>query len=81
MGGIRNERSTDMNEHQVKGATNEATGKIKKEVGKLTGDTSTQASGQAREIKGKLQKDMGDAKEAVRHNERELEDRDRDLDR
>jgi uncharacterized protein YjbJ (UPF0337 family) len=68
-----------MNEHQVKGATNEATGKVEKEVGKLTGDTSTQVSGQAREIKGKLQKGMGDAKEAVEHKERE--DRDRDLDR
>lgn len=69
-----------MNKQQVKGATNEATGAVKKEVGKLTGDTATRASGAAREVKGKVQKNVGDAKEAVRHNDREAT-RDSDLDR
>lgn len=72
-----------MNKHQVKGMTNRATGEIKQQVGRMTGDTSLQARGQARETKGKLQQGLGDAKEAVRHDERELERREteRDLER
>lgn len=62
-----------MNKQQVKGATNQATGEVKKEVGKLTGDRSTQARGAAQEIKGKVQEGAGDAKENMR--------RDSDLDR
>ncbi len=55
-----------MNKQQIKGVTNQVTGEIKKEVGKLTGDRSTQAAGQAREIKGKVQQGVGDAKESLR---------------
>ena len=55
-----------MNKHQVKGATNRVTGEVKQQVGKLTGDGSLQARGQAREAKGKLQQGLGDAKEALR---------------
>jgi uncharacterized protein YjbJ (UPF0337 family) len=62
-----------MNKQQIKGATNQATGEVKKQVGKLTGDRSTQAKGQAREIKGKVQQGVGDSKESLR--------RDSDLDR
>lgn len=72
-----------MNKHQVKGMSNRATGEIKQQVGRLTGDTSLEARGHAREAKGKLQQGLGDAKEAVRHEARESERRDieRDLDR
>jgi uncharacterized protein YjbJ (UPF0337 family) len=62
-----------MNKHQVKGMTNQATGEIKQQVGKLTGDRSTEARGHARELKGKLQKDLGDAKERVRSDDEELQ--------
>lgn len=61
-----------MNKHQVKGMSNQATGEIKKQVGKLTGDRSTEARGHAREMKGKLQKDLGDAQERVRNDDEEL---------
>lgn len=61
-----------MNKHQVKGMSNQATGEIKEQVGKLTGDRSTEARGHARELKGKLQKDLGDAKERVRNDDEEL---------
>jgi uncharacterized protein YjbJ (UPF0337 family) len=57
-----------MNKQQVKGATNQVTGTIKKEVGKMTGDRETQARGAATEVKGKVQKGVGDAKEAVHHD-------------
>lgn len=67
-----------MNKHQVKGITNRATGEVKQQVGRLTGDSSTVARGQAREAKGRLQQGLGDAKEAVRHDERKLDDREID---
>jgi uncharacterized protein YjbJ (UPF0337 family) len=62
-----------MNKNQIKGATNQVTGEVKEQVGKLTGDRSTQVRGHAQEMKGKVQKGLGDAKETVR--------RDRELDR
>ena len=64
-----------MNRQQVKGMTNRATGEIKQQVGRLTGDSRTTARGEARETKGKLQQTLGDAKEAVRHEKRESEGR------
>ena len=72
-----------MNKHQVKGMANRATGEVKQQVGRMTGDSSLQARGQARETKGKLQQGLGDAKEVVRHGERESERREveRDLER
>lgn len=64
-----------MNKHQVKGITNRATGEIKQQVGRLTGDSSTVARGQATEVKGRLQQGLGDAKEAVERkaDEREVD--------
>lgn len=64
-----------MNKHQIKGMTNRATGEIKQQVGRLTGDGSTVARGQAREAKGRLQQGLGDAKEAVQDKRRESEAR------
>ena len=60
-----------MNRQQVRGAANQATGAVKREVGKLTGDRSLTAKGHARDIKGKLQKNVGDARELAR-GDREL---------
>ena len=64
-----------MNKHQVKGMTNRATGEIKQQVGRLTGDSSTVARGHATEAKGRLQQGLGDAKEVVRNEERKAEER------
>lgn len=64
-----------MNKHQVKGVANQATGEVKQQVGKLTGDTSLTARGHAREAKGKLQKELGDAKEVLRNDKRAPEQR------
>ena len=70
-----------MNKDQAKGVGKQISGEVKQQVGKLTGDTSTRVRGHAQEAEGKLQKGLGDAKEAVRHEERELEaDRQRKLD-
>jgi uncharacterized protein YjbJ (UPF0337 family) len=64
-----------MNKQQIKGATNRVTGEIKKQVGHLTGDSSTVARGEARQVKGRLQQGLGDAKEVVRHDKPELDER------
>lgn len=69
-----------MNKDHVKGKTNEVTGEIKQEVGKMTGDRSMQARGQARELKGKVQQGIGDAKDDLRA-ERDLDEADRKLDK
>lgn len=70
-----------MNKDQIKGTAKHISGEVKQEVGKLTGDTGTRVRGHAQEAEGKLQKNLGDAKEAVRHSEREVEkDRQRKLD-
>lgn len=63
-----------MNRQQVKGVTNQVTGEVKQQAGKLMGDRSLAARGHAREQRGKVQKDWGDAREATREEERrELE--------
>lgn len=69
-----------MNRQQTKGMANQATGEVKQQVGKLTGDTSLQARGHAREAKGKLQKGLGDTREAIRESDRDL-DRTAELER
>jgi uncharacterized protein YjbJ (UPF0337 family) len=57
-----------MNKQQIKGVTNQVTGTIKKEVGRATGDSSTMAKGQAREIKGRVQEGVGNAREDLRED-------------
>jgi uncharacterized protein YjbJ (UPF0337 family) len=48
-------------ENQVKGAGKQAEGRIRNSVGGLTGDTSEQIRGKAQELKGKVQRHIGDA--------------------
>lgn len=59
-----------MNKHQVRGVTNKITGTIKEEAGRMTGDRSEVARGQARQVKGELQQGLGDAKETIKENSR-----------
>jgi uncharacterized protein YjbJ (UPF0337 family) len=54
-----------MNKEQVSGTVDDLKGKAKEEVGKVTGDHSTQASGLKDQVKGKVEKAYGDAKEAI----------------
>ena len=55
-----------MNKDQIKGAANEAAGKIQKNVGKATANGTEQVKGTAREMAGKAQKTYGNAKEDVK---------------
>jgi uncharacterized protein YjbJ (UPF0337 family) len=57
---------------KVKGATNDAVGHVKQAAGKATGSDKLQAEGLAQEAKGKTQKAVGDAKDAVKHAAKKL---------
>ena len=67
-----------MNKHQVKGAANEAAGKIQKNVGKATANGTQAVKGGARELAGKAQKAYGDVKEDGKRETRKARDRDLD---
>jgi uncharacterized protein YjbJ (UPF0337 family) len=55
-----------MNKDQVKGKLKEGAGETQEQLGKMTGSTEQEARGHAREQEGKVQKKMGDVKEAVK---------------
>jgi len=69
-----------MNKQQIKGAVNEATGEVKEQVGKMTGDRTLQAKGHAREMKGKLQQGVGNLKEDLK-TDSELDKEERAIER
>jgi uncharacterized protein YjbJ (UPF0337 family) len=51
---------------KIRGAANEALGKVKKKLGMATGDEQLEGEGAMQEMKGKGQKAVGDAKEAAK---------------
>ena len=55
-----------MDTDRVEGALKNIGGKIKEGFGELTGDTKTQAEGQADQVEGKVQNTWGGAKDTVR---------------
>lgn len=67
-----------MDMDRIKGAAQEAGGKLQQGFGKLTGDRSTQAEGAAREVGGKAQGLYGEAKDQIRHVAEDVSDYARD---
>lgn len=55
-----------MNSDHVKGAVDDAAGRVKRQTGEWTGDTNKQAEGVGQQIKGKAEKAWGDVKDAAR---------------
>ena len=55
-----------MDEDRVAGAAKRVKGSIKEAIGKLTGDTKTQAEGAAEKAAGSGQGSAGEAKDTVR---------------
>ena len=55
-----------MHKDEMKGAAKDAKGTMKEAAGKLTGDERLEAEGNADQAKGKLQKGVGNLKEAAR---------------
>lgn len=55
-----------MSEDRTRGELDQTKGVIKENVGKITGDRSTEASGKLDQVKGKLEKTIGKAKGTIR---------------
>jgi uncharacterized protein YjbJ (UPF0337 family) len=55
-----------MDKDRVQGTIDELVGSTKRQVGKLTGNTRTQVEGAAQQIKGKVEKTIGELKDAGR---------------
>jgi uncharacterized protein YjbJ (UPF0337 family) len=56
-----------MHKDTIKGAAKEAAGSIKQAVGKATGNEKLEAEGAAEKLGGKVQKGVGDLKDAARN--------------
>ena len=59
---------------KVKGLGNEVVGAAKRNIGGAVGSDRLQAEGIAQEVKGKVQKAVGDAKNAAKTAAREIDD-------
>ncbi len=55
-----------MNKDQVKGEVKDIAGKVQEEAGKLIGSKDQEAKGLGKQIEGKVQKGVGDIKEALK---------------
>jgi uncharacterized protein YjbJ (UPF0337 family) len=55
-----------MDKDRVKGAVNDAAGRVKRQVGEWTGDANAQVEGSMQQVKGKAQKAWGEVKDAAR---------------
>lgn len=55
-----------MNNSHVSSKVNEIKGKVKEEVGHLTGDNSLAAEGVTDRVKGKVQEKIADAKDKIK---------------
>ena len=51
---------------KIKGAANDAMGKVKETAGRALGNDQMQAEGLGQQAKGKAQKGVGEAKDAVK---------------
>lgn len=52
---------------KAKGLANQASGKIKQDVGKAIGDEKLEAKGAGQEVRGKVQQTVGNAKSGVKN--------------
>lgn len=55
-----------MNTNQINGTAKDIAGKVQEEAGKLFGNKEQQANGLLKQVEGKAEKRLGDAKEVVR---------------
>jgi uncharacterized protein YjbJ (UPF0337 family) len=55
-----------MNKDQIKGVANDLVGRVQEEAGKLVGSKEQQAKGLGKQVSGKAQKAVGDAKEIIK---------------
>jgi uncharacterized protein YjbJ (UPF0337 family) len=62
-----------MDKDRIKGAINDAAGRVKRQAGEWTGDPNAQAEGSMQQIKGKAQKAWGTVKDAARDAKAEVD--------
>lgn len=55
-----------MNKDQVKGAVKDAVGKVQEKTGEVIDSPEQQSKGIKKQVEGQVQKNYGDAKEAVK---------------
>ena len=55
-----------MDKDRIKGSAEQAKGKMKEWVGKVTGDSKTESEGKAEQVKGKVQNTVGGIKDTLR---------------
>jgi uncharacterized protein YjbJ (UPF0337 family) len=55
-----------MDKDRIKGSAEQAKGKVKEVVGKVTGDSKTEAEGKADQVKGKIRNTVGGLKDSLR---------------
>jgi uncharacterized protein YjbJ (UPF0337 family) len=55
-----------MDKDRIQGSVDQAKGKIKEGVGKVTGDQKTEAEGKVDQAKGKIENAIGSAKDKLR---------------
>lgn len=58
-----------MNKDQIKGVAKDIVGKIQQDAGKLVGSKEQQAKGLLKQVEGKAEKALGDAKEVLKDAE------------
>lgn len=58
-----------MNKDQIKGVAKDIVGKIQEDAGKLMGNKEQQAKGLLKQVEGKSEKALGDAKEVLKDAE------------
>jgi len=69
-----------MNSDNIKGSIDDAAGRAKRQVGEWTGDTGTQVDGAAQQVKGKVEKAVGNVRDAVNSGTKRDVATDRDID-
>ncbi len=57
-----------MDKDRIEGSLNQAKGKIKEGVGKMTGDSKLETEGQADQVSGKVQNTVGGIKDKIRES-------------
>ncbi|AGC78478.1 CsbD-like protein [Nonlabens dokdonensis] len=56
-----------MSDKELEGKLDQAKGKVKEEVGKMTNDSSTEAEGKADQAEGKIKEGLGEAKRKIKN--------------
>ncbi|MHB8454840.1 MAG: CsbD family protein [Acidiferrobacterales bacterium] len=60
-----------MNRDQVKGGMKDASGKLQRKIGEVTGNKNQQVKGAGKQVEGKVQKYVGNAKEDFKDDDKD----------